>query len=64
LREIYDNTSYNFCCVVGDKFSYGAYYSICKGIHFRCIFENKYITLWSGKWLNIIKQCFFGALMQ
>ena len=49
LREIYANEKYNFCCVVGETNSFGAYYSYYHDIFFRCFFEGKYIIIWSGK---------------
>ena len=49
LRQIYDNTSYNFCCIVSDNTSFGAYYYYYQNVYFRCFFDGKFITLWSGK---------------
>ena len=49
LRNLYGNVNYNFCCIVGDKYSYGAFYSYYKNILLRCNFEDKYIVLFSGK---------------
>ena len=49
LREIYNNTSYNFCCIVANDTSFGSFYSFYQNVYFRCFFEGKFITLWSGK---------------
>ena len=49
LRNIYGTANYNFCCIVGDKYSYDAFYHYYSDVYFKCYFENKKITLFSGK---------------
>ena len=49
LMEIYKDENYNFCCIVANDNSFGAYYNYYDGIYFRCFFEEKFITLWNGK---------------
>ena len=50
LREIYDNTSYNFCCIVVNRGTdLGAYFYYYQYIYFKCYLEKKFIILWSGK---------------
>ena len=49
LKSIYGNEKYNFCCIVGNKGSYGAFYSYYKDVFLRCNFEDQYIVLFSGK---------------
>ena len=39
----------DFACIVGDKYSYGAYYTFYDNYYLRCYFEDKYIVLWKGK---------------
>ena len=49
LTEIYGNTSYNFCCIIGDRYSYDSFFYYSKDIFLRCFFGNKQIILWSGR---------------